>query len=255
MNTLFDLLAEVTFSLSPFRLASLENQAEKCATAPDFAKLPEVWGPGVSREKRKQVTAELLRHPEVTGRDLAVAFRMARSSNQWRENSSSIDLLWSGPYGSTLAVRKTEQALCELINAAKKKIIIVSFVAYKAELVLDALSEAIERGVTVRFLLEMPRELGGTLDMDCITPMRKAFPKAKFYIWNPETNPDSGVVHAKCAVADESMALITSANLTEKAMDYNMEVGVLFKNGHIPRQLAEHWERLYYENIVIESRK
>ena len=255
MNTLFDLLAKVTFSLPPQRLASLESQAEKTASAPEFAKLPDVWGPGVSTEDQKRLTTELLRHPEVTGRDLAVAFRMACASNRWREESSSIDLLWSGPHGSKLAVRKTEQALCELIHAAQKQLIIVSFVAYKAELVLNAVADAIERGVTVRFLLETPKELGGTLDQDCITPMRRAFPQAHFYIWNPETKPTSAAVHAKCAVADQSMALITSANLTEKAMDHNMEVGVLLKHGYIPRQLAEHWERLYYENIVIELKK
>jgi len=47
---------------------------------------------------------------------------------------------------------------------------------------------------------------------------------------------DHGSLHVKCAVADASVALISSANLTDYTMSLNMELGVLVKGGlHSPR--------------------
>lgn len=38
-----------------------------------------------------------------------------------------------------------------------------------------------------------------------------------------------GVLHSKCAVADERMLFVSSANLTEHALNLNMELGVLIQ--------------------------
>jgi phosphatidylserine/phosphatidylglycerophosphate/cardiolipin synthase-like enzyme len=39
-----------------------------------------------------------------------------------------------------------------------------------------------------------------------------------------------GVLHAKAVVADDEAAFITSADLTEAALDRNIERGVLFRD-------------------------
>jgi len=43
-------------------------------------------------------------------------------------------------------------------------------------------------------------------------------------------------MHAKAAVADSSLAFLTSANLTEAVFERNMELGVLIRGG--PLQAA-----------------
>lgn len=41
-------------------------------------------------------------------------------------------------------------------------------------------------------------------------------------------------MHAKAAVADSRIAFLTSANLTEAALEGNMELGVLIRGGTLP---------------------
>jgi phosphatidylserine/phosphatidylglycerophosphate/cardiolipin synthase-like enzyme len=41
-------------------------------------------------------------------------------------------------------------------------------------------------------------------------------------------------MHVKAAVADSSIAFLTSANLTEAALERNMELGLLIRGGRVP---------------------
>ena len=152
--------------------------------------------------------------------------------------SSAIDILWTGP--QTTAVRQTEQALCELIDSAKKDIFIVSFVAYKADKVYNSIRSAIDRKVTVRFLTEASKKNG----------LKKMFPEAEFYRWDDDSSSSSHVVHAKCAIADADALLVTSANLTSAAMSKNMELGLLLRDGRIAGKLQRHFKALIDEHTI-----
>jgi len=44
-------------------------------------------------------------------------------------------------------------------------------------------------------------------------------------------------MHAKAAVADSRVAFLTSANLTEAALERNMELGVLIRGGTLPASI------------------
>ena len=59
-----------------------------------------------------------------------------------------------------------------------------------------------------------------------------------FWIWPRDARPLVGgrpaVLHAKAAVADESVALVSSANLTQSALSGNMELGVVVRGGSVP---------------------
>ena len=69
--------------------------------------------------------------------------------------------------------------------------------------------------------------------------------------WRSEPNfcfPPCG--HAKCVVADEKKTFITSANLTENALDRNIEVGVLFEDKPFARSLVRHFQRLVEEELL-----
>lgn len=60
-----------------------------------------------------------------------------------------------------------------------------------------------------------------------------------------------GSLHAKCAMADQAMAFISSANLTEYALRLNMELGMLVKGGSLPRELAAHLRGLIQGRILV----
>lgn len=53
-----------------------------------------------------------------------------------------------------------------------------------------------------------------------------------------------GSLHAKFVVADGTRLFVSSANLTEFAMNLNMEMGVLITGGPIPRQSFETLQTL-----------
>ena len=44
-------------------------------------------------------------------------------------------------------------------------------------------------------------------------------------------------MHVKAAVADSKVAFLTSANLTDAALERNMELGVLIRGGNLPSSI------------------
>ena len=110
--------------------------------------------------------------------------------------------------------------------------------------IINELKKAISRKVKVRFLLESPKEMGGHVSQDGIALIKDLLPGAEVYVWDPHDRRNAGTqhasVHAKCAIADSTIALVTSANLTDSALQRNMELGLLIKGGNPPRSLNDH---------------
>ena len=174
--------------------------------------------------------------------------------------AESIDLVWTGPKSRLIPTRKTEQVICEVIEQASQHLFIVSYVFYKAVSIVAALNEASARGVSIRVLLESSKEHGGAIAGDGLSAMHEAVPDAQLYIWDPvEKSRISGsltaAVHAKCAVADERIAFITSANLTSAAMERNMELGVLVRGGIAPSRLHSHLNALVDAGTIVSWRR
>jgi phosphatidylserine/phosphatidylglycerophosphate/cardiolipin synthase-like enzyme len=163
----------------------------------------------------------------------------------------SVELVWTGPTAASTTTRRTDQVLLDVVRRAERDLFLVSFVAYDVGEVVDALNDACSRGVRVRFLLESPRSEGGSLDVDPIAAMRSAVPEAWVYAWIvKEGDYTGGRVHAKVAVADWHLALLSSANLTGHALGKNMEAGVLVEGGRIPSDLRKHLQALIDTMVV-----
>jgi phosphatidylserine/phosphatidylglycerophosphate/cardiolipin synthase-like enzyme len=50
----------------------------------------------------------------------------------------------------------------------------------------------------------------------------------------------TNALHAKIIVVDDRIALVGSANLTGRAMEANLECGILIRGGRQPRAISEH---------------
>jgi cardiolipin synthase A/B len=177
--------------------------------------------------------------------DLAGMLLGASHAYHKAKSEESVDLIWTGPSSELVATRKTEQALLQVIQAAKSKLFLTSFVAYQVTSIIEALDGAMKNGVALSMLLESAESHGGGISFDVIGMMRKALPSAKIYFWGDK--PEAfvgGRVHAKVAVADERICFISSANLTGHAMEKNMEAGVLIEGGALPSKLHRHLEAL-----------
>lgn len=150
--------------------------------------------------------------------------------------------------------RSLEQALLEVIRSADRYLWIVSYVLYAADQAVEALRERIKSDVTVRIVLEPSIGGGGTLNYDSFDWLRRHVAGAELLWWPTErrrvVNGNYGALHAKAAVADEHMAVISSANLTGRAMDANLELGILLQGGRIPIALKNQLDHMREVGIL-----
>lgn len=175
---------------------------------------------------------------------VALAIRCATENDEWWRSNQRLRLIWTGPDNPADTLGLTRSTFLGVIAAAKRELWIVSFAAYGVQSVVDALLQ-LPKEVQVNFLLEAADE-GDMLKDDSIKELAAILEeRAQFYIWPREKRPlhPSGNVaslHAKCVLADEAVMLVSSANLTEAALERNMELGLLVEGGREPAELLQH---------------
>lgn len=255
MDELFHIVAELTATLHADRIEAAAEKIETLVSSEQFSLAQSSFGPNADKYLIYRLGQAWKENSKTSPREVASALRGASAAAMLRSSLGAPELVWTGPSTGLVPVRYTEQVLCELIDIAKDKLFIVSFVAYEVDAIIKALQNAVERNVKVYILLESSAEYGGKLSYDPATTLKKVLPSATFYAWTAENEATqgkfSGSVHAKCAVADGERAFITSANLTSAAMDKNMELGVLIKGGDLPAELQRHLESLISTKIVV----
>lgn len=250
MNELEEIIAELSTELHGDRIKLIAKRIEGLSSVQQFALIRSAFG--VNTDKRLISRLETAwKQSQSEPKQVAAALRGAAATAQLLSRRSSVDLVWTGPDSGQVAIRHTEQVLLEVIRKASQRLFLVSFVAYRVPSVLDALKEALAREVKVLILMELSSDHGGRVDHDSIRMLRQQLPSAEFYAWQqPSGSGLTGAVHAKCAVADEAIAFITSANLTSAAMEKNMELGVLVQGGEVPRELHRHLEALIDSAVI-----
>jgi phosphatidylserine/phosphatidylglycerophosphate/cardiolipin synthase-like enzyme len=209
-----------------------------------------------------EAVGQLLKAWETSGDDLsgkavALALQTASLAGERERAEQSVEIVWTGPQTPAIPLRLTRQVLIDVIRAARRSLIVVSFAAYKVEVVVRELLDASGRGVDIRLVLEMGEASGGTLRAtgasDAFAELRQL---ASFYVWPLEKRPvlprGRAALHAKAAVADDQVAFVTSANLTGHAIRENMELGILIRGGAIPRQLLAHFRQLMSDGVLAQ---
>ena len=197
---------------------------------------------------------------DVTPRELSWALRGANVTDEFHRLRQSLELVWSGPLSGASSYRRTDQALLELIQTAKQSIIVATFAAYKIPKIAAALVAAAQRGVRISLILESTEESEGAVTFNAIKAMGNELARAAtVYAWPLEKRGadgkgNRGALHVKCAVADDEAALISSANLTEHAMNLNMELGILVRGGDLPRSLAGHLQSLIQSRVLVQPK-
>lgn len=96
--------------------------------------------------------------------------------------------------------------------------------------------------------METRVDSGGGLTIDAAKAFSAIADRVSLCRWPAESREaffgPQARLHAKCVVADRSIALITSANLTSAGINDNIELGVLIASGPLPGQLADHFDDL-----------
>jgi phosphatidylserine/phosphatidylglycerophosphate/cardiolipin synthase-like enzyme len=196
---------------------------------------------------------EAWRSAHIPPAELAGMLTAASAAYHRAKAEQDIEVVWTGPSSKLIATRKTEQALLQVIDAAKSRLFITSFVVYDVASIMKALERAIDRGVRISMLLEADELHGGGISIDAIGKVKSALPTAKLFSWVDKGEGFAGgKVHAKVAVADENVCFVSSANLTGHAMEKNMEAGVLIKGGTAARSLHRHLEALDTTHVIAQ---
>jgi phosphatidylserine/phosphatidylglycerophosphate/cardiolipin synthase-like enzyme len=65
-----------------------------------------------------------------------------------------------------------------------------------------------------------------------------------------ELDGPAGVLHAKAVVIDEEVVFVTSANLTEAALDRNIELGLLVRDRALAASVSTHFRALIDRGLL-----
>jgi phosphatidylserine/phosphatidylglycerophosphate/cardiolipin synthase-like enzyme len=250
MERLLEAITVVVCLVSPEKVRALAGAIRKIEDAKASVALSEVVGTATAKAVVERLV-DAWRAASVGSGELASMLLAASHAFENVSKHQSTELVWTGPTTPFVSARRTEQALLQVIGAAKQTLFVTSFVAYDVSTIVKALNEASTRGVSISMLLESSQDHGGGISFDVIGKMRMLVPSAKPYAWRERAAPFAdGRVHAKVAVADGDVCFITSANLTGRAMEQNMEAGVLLKGGQIPKLLHDHLQALVDTKVV-----
>jgi phosphatidylserine/phosphatidylglycerophosphate/cardiolipin synthase-like enzyme len=187
---------------------------------------------------------------DVDARTVAVALLTAGLSERVHQDSQSVELVWTGPDTEQAPFRRTEQAILQVLDAAKERITLVSFAVYRIPNVSKALVRAAKRGVHLTVIVETPDKVEGEGEYNTIRALGTEVEAcSSVYFWPKENRPvgengKAGILHVKCVVADGEWLFLSSANLTRQAFTINMELGMLVRGGTIPSRVEEQFARL-----------
>lgn len=251
MNNIWNIIAELGLELHPARVGALANLIKSINSGDDFPKIRRNLSPNMNVKLIDLLEQSWKQNKQLSSSEIASALMSASLTAELASSRGSVEMVWTGPSSNLVPIRHTEQVLKEVIESAKTKLFVVSFVAYDVPSIHAALNKAIERNVSVDILVESSQSTHSKIQVDSVPKMKSSVPKANIHIWDQSQSPQKmiGVVHAKCAVADDYIAFITSANLTTAAMEKNVELGVLIKGGDLPARLDQHLRSLIVSDI------
>lgn len=238
------------------RLRSIASHVSKLKSHLEFDRIRHAFGPNFSSQSLDRLQQLWLNEPSISPRELAAALHAAAACSNSISSMGTSELVWTGPKTTFIPARSTEQVVLQVVGAARARLFITSFNFSNASSVVSALNSAVGRSVEINILLELSKKEGGALSNDSLAAMHHSVPRARLFFWDPMERVDGwSCSHAKCTVADGSIAFITSANLSDAAMERNMELGVLFRAGRIPETLHAHLEALVENKIIREYTK
>ena len=158
----------------------------------------------------------------------------------------TVSVVWTGPESGVSSSRLTAAAVIDLIGMARAEILLVSYATQTEPSIRAALSAAIARGVAITLLAERHE------DNPSYTAAGTPFPglNALRLHWPASSRPPGAALHAKIIVVDDQVALVGSANLTSRAMESNLECGILIRGGPQPRAIRDHITELLATGVL-----
>lgn len=253
INALFDLPAHLRKGLA----SAIESGL--LAKPYSAASLRSVLGIREGDENVVGALAELERLG-ITGPAVAAWIRTAE------EVSSRVprpDLVWSGPDVPGLHARDTRRVYEELLGSAERSVWASTYAFFEGPKAFEVLARRMDSKPELRvtLLLNIQRKRGDTTAAEqLVRRFTDHFWKTDWpgssrpsVYYDPralELEGPGGVLHAKAVVADDEAVFVTSANLTEAALDRNIEVGLLVRDRALAASVSSHFRGLIDRGLL-----
>jgi phosphatidylserine/phosphatidylglycerophosphate/cardiolipin synthase-like enzyme len=167
------------------------------------------------------------------------------------------DLVWSGPEVPGVHARDTRRVFEELLGSAERSVWACTYAFFDGPRAFEVLAQRMDARTDVRvtLLLNIQRKRGDTSAADQV--VRRFADRFWTVDWPGSSRPrvyydpralelqgPAGVLHAKAVVVDDEVVFVTSANLTEAALDRNIELGLLVRDDALAASMSSHFQRL-----------
>jgi len=173
------------------------------------------------------------------------------------------DLVWSGPEVPGLHARDTRRVYEELLSSAERSVWASTYAFFDGPKAFEVLARRMDArpALHVTLLLNIQRKRGDTTTADGL--VRKFADRFWGSDWPGSARPvvffdpralemdgPTGVLHAKAVVVDDEVVFVTSANLTEAALDRNIEIGLLVRDPPLALSLVSHFRGLIDRELL-----
>lgn len=186
-----------------------------------------------------------------------------RAIEEAAASASTPDLVWSGPEVPGLHARDTRRVYEELLASAERSVWASTYAYFDGPRAFEVIARRMDAlpSLNVTLLLNIQRKRG---DMTVADGLVRKFadrfwstdwpgarrPHVYFDPRALEVDGPTGVLHAKAVVADEESVFITSANLTEAALDRNIEIGLLVRDIPLALSVVSHFRGLIDRELL-----
>lgn len=178
-------------------------------------------------------------------------------------SASRPDLVWSGPGVPGLFARDTRLVYEELLGSAEQVVWASTYAFFDGPKSFHILAKRLDErpSLVVKLLLNIQRKRGDSAAADEVVRRfadhfwKSDWPGARrpqvyFDPRSVEQDGPVGVLHAKAVVIDQEVTFITSANLTEAALDRNVELGVLLRDRAFALTVSSYFQGLIDKGLL-----
>jgi len=173
------------------------------------------------------------------------------------------NLVWTGPEVPGLHARDTRRVYQELLGTAKISLWISTYAYFDGPKAFETLAKRIDEvpDLRVTLLLNIHRRWGDTTDANAL--VRKFADRFWSVDWPGSIRPTvyydprslelegpGAVLHAKAVIVDEEALFVTSANLTEAALERNIELGLLVRDRALAKTATRYFRILIDRGLL-----
>ena len=213
------------------------------------------WGEGI---------AGALLELERLGISGPVAAAWIRTVDEATSRTPRPDLVWSGPEVPGLHARDTRRVFEELLGSAERSVWASTYAFFDGPRAFQVLANRMDARADIRvtLLLNIQRKRGDTTSAEQL--VRKFADRFWTTDWPGSSRPKvfydpraleldgpAGVLHAKAVVVDDEVVFVTSANLTEAALDRNIELGLLSRDHALAASVSTHFRILIERGLLL----